>query len=126
MAEPAPANRASGRGDPGRVGDRPARHATAVGAGPHLSLGAREDTAGLIDPLGDARVGGVRVWAHGGFWGLETGYVPDLGVAFALSLTHRAPGLPGLRALGDAVIGSLLDGRVHSSWSRRSRPTSQR
>jgi D-alanyl-D-alanine carboxypeptidase len=72
------------------------------------------------------RVGDVRVWAHGGFWGLETGYVPDLGVAFALSLTHRAPGLPGLRALGDAVIGSLLDGRVHSSWSVRSRPTSQR
>jgi D-alanyl-D-alanine carboxypeptidase len=56
-------------------------------------------------------VADVRIWAHGGFWGLETGYVPDLGVAFALSLTHRAGGLPGPSTLGDAVIGSLLEGR---------------
>ncbi len=56
-------------------------------------------------------VGDVRMWAHGGFWGLETGYVPDLGVAFALSLTHRAPGLPGPLALAEATVGALLECR---------------
>ena len=53
------------------------------------------------------RVADVQVWSHGGFWGLETGYVPDLGVAYALSLTHRAPDLPGPRVLADAVLGAL-------------------
>ena len=57
------------------------------------------------------RVADVQVWSHGGFWGLETGYVPDLGVAYALSLTHRAPVLPGPRVLADAVVGQLAAGR---------------
>lgn len=57
------------------------------------------------------RMGGVQVWSHGGFWGLETGYVPDLGVAYALSLTHRVPGLPGPLLLADAVVGALVTGR---------------
>ena len=56
-------------------------------------------------------VGDVRIWAHGGFWGLETGFVPDLGVAFALSLTHRGPGLPGPLALAAATVGALLECR---------------
>ncbi len=55
-------------------------------------------------------VGDVEVWSHGGFWGLETGYVADLGVAYALSLTHRAPGVPSPRLLGDAVVAALADG----------------
>jgi hypothetical protein len=48
------------------------------------------------------------VWSHGGFWGLETGYVPHLGVAYALSLTHRAPTLPGPLLLADSVLGALV------------------
>lgn len=74
---------------------------------------------GMPFPAGD-RVGlglfgreveGVTVWSHGGFWGLETGHVPDLGVSYAVSLTHRARGLPGPQALADAVVASLLSGR---------------
>jgi|688.fasta_scaffold100001_3 D-alanyl-D-alanine carboxypeptidase len=53
-------------------------------------------------------LGDVQVWSHGGFWGLETGYVPHLGVAYALSLTHRAPTLPGPLLLADSVLGALV------------------
>jgi D-alanyl-D-alanine carboxypeptidase len=59
------------------------------------------------------RVGDVSVWSHGGFWGLETGFVPDLGVAYALSITHRAPGLPSPLLMGDAVVEVLADGSRH-------------
>jgi D-alanyl-D-alanine carboxypeptidase len=57
------------------------------------------------------RTGEVQVWSHGGFWGLETGYAPDLSVAYAVSLTHRAPELPGPRVLADALVGQLAAGR---------------
>lgn len=57
------------------------------------------------------RVHGLTVWSHGGFWGLETGHVPELGVSYAVSLTHRAAGLPGPLQLADAVVASLTDAR---------------
>ena len=52
-------------------------------------------------------VGGRTVWAHGGFWGLETGHVPDLGVSYALSITHRAAGIPAPHTVGSAVVSAL-------------------
>lgn len=56
-------------------------------------------------------VGGRIVWAHGGFWGLETGHVPDLGVSYALSVTHRATGIPAPHAIGTTVVAALTPDR---------------
>jgi D-alanyl-D-alanine carboxypeptidase len=55
-------------------------------------------------------VNGRTVWAHGGFWGLETGYVPDLGVSYALSITHREAGIPAPHAVGTTVVAALVSG----------------
>jgi hypothetical protein len=52
-------------------------------------------------------VGGRTVWAHGGFWGLETGHVSDLGVSYALSITNRAAGIPAPHTIGTAVVEAL-------------------
>jgi D-alanyl-D-alanine carboxypeptidase len=56
-------------------------------------------------------VDGRLVWAHGGFWGLETGHVPELGVSYALSITDRAPGIPAPHTIGTAVVAALAPGR---------------
>lgn len=80
-----------------------------AGAAPSLNV------EGTPFPGGD-RVGlgmfgrdvcGRTVWAHGGFWGLETGHVPELGVSYALSITHRAAGIPAPHTLGTAVVEAL-------------------
>jgi D-alanyl-D-alanine carboxypeptidase len=55
-------------------------------------------------------VAGCVVWAHGGFWGLETGHVPELGVSYALSVTHRAAGIPAPHTVGTAVVAALTSG----------------
>jgi D-alanyl-D-alanine carboxypeptidase len=65
-------------------------------AGPQVGLG-----------LFGRTVSGHHVWSHGGFWGLETAHVPDLGVSVAVAHTHRATGLPSARPLADAVIDAI-------------------
>jgi D-alanyl-D-alanine carboxypeptidase len=52
-------------------------------------------------------VNGHAVWSHGGFWGLETGHVPDLGVSYALSITHRTADAPRPHLVGTSVVSAL-------------------
>ncbi|MFM7537581.1 MAG: serine hydrolase domain-containing protein [Acidimicrobiales bacterium] len=52
-------------------------------------------------------VAGRTVWSHGGFWGLEAGHVPDLGVAYAVAVTHRRADPPGPSALAGLTLDAL-------------------
>lgn len=78
---------------------------------PVPTLGADGTLAAGGDRVGlgvfGREVDGHTVWAHGGFWGLETGHVPDLGVSYALSITHRAAGVPAPHTVGTAVVSTL-------------------
>jgi D-alanyl-D-alanine carboxypeptidase len=53
-------------------------------------------------------VAGHDVWAHGGYWGLQTLHVPSVGFSMALVITHRTSTVPGPGAVADRVIGALL------------------
>ncbi len=52
-------------------------------------------------------VAGSAVWSHGGFWGLEAGHVPDLGVSYAVAITHRRADLPGPGVLAGLTLDAL-------------------
>lgn len=82
-------------------------------AAPALALDATPFPGGPRVGLGmfGREVNGRSVWSHGGFWGLETGHVPELGVSYALSITHRAPGIPAPHTLGSAVVEALTPDR---------------
>ncbi len=84
--------------------------------GIHLAdLAATTTPGGATFPGGD-RVGlglfgrtvaGSTVWSHGGFWGLEAGHVPDLGVSYAVAITHRRADLPGPGVLAGLTLDAL-------------------
>ena len=80
-----------------------------AGAAPALAVDGTPFPGGDRVGLGmfGREVEGRTVWAHGGFWGLETGHVPDLGVSYALSITHRAPGIPAPHTIGTAVVSAV-------------------
>jgi D-alanyl-D-alanine carboxypeptidase len=80
-----------------------------AGAAPSLDVEGRPFPGGDRVGLGmfGREVGGRTVWAHGGFWGLETGHVSDLGVSYALSITNRAAGIPAPHTIGTAVVEAL-------------------
>ncbi|MEN9644195.1 MAG: hypothetical protein RL238_864 [Actinomycetota bacterium] len=53
-------------------------------------------------------VAGHDVWAHGGYWGLQTLHVPALGTSAAMVITHRATSVPSPGVLADQVVGALV------------------
>lgn len=52
-------------------------------------------------------VGGHELWAHGGYWGLQTLHVADLQASIALVITAKAAGIPGPAELADQVVLAL-------------------
>jgi D-alanyl-D-alanine carboxypeptidase len=53
-------------------------------------------------------IDGVDVWAHGGYWGLQTLHVPAIHTSAALVITHRSPDVPGPGVLADQLVRVLL------------------
>lgn len=53
-------------------------------------------------------VDGVDVWAHGGYWGLQTLHIPALGTSAALVITHRSTEAITPGVLADRVVRAVL------------------
>lgn len=53
------------------------------------------------------KVDGTDIWAHGGYWGLQTLHIPALGTSAALVITHRSAEAITPGVLADRVVRAV-------------------